>query len=466
MTNAEAKRLESEARSLNASGRNLEALALYRQIVSLAPNDPAAEHNLASALAAAGQWREGETHIRRAFAKGIDAPQSWLLLARCQQTLGFHDDAERAFLEALKRKPNLYDAHRELAQLRWMREADAAEALALMDAAIQRNPGDLRLQVLKAQALDNMGQADVAVELTRSLAAAHPHDPLVVTAAAQLAASAGDANEAVSLAERAALLAPGGYIQESTLVTACLAAGQAERASKLAAALRQRAPLDQHAIAMQATAWRLLGDARYRTLYDYQAFVVTDRLDTPAGWNSLASYLDDLATGLASEHRLRTHPFDQSIRHGSQIHDVPNIDHPAVRALPEALNGAIMRYLNRLGRGGDPLRSRNTGKYAVHGMWSIRMSAGGHHVDHIHPDGWISSACYVEMPKVRGEKEGWIKFGCPGVRTKPELDAEHFIEPQPGMLALFPSHMWHGTTRFSDKTPRMTVAFDIIPGPA
>ena len=97
-------------------------------------------------------------------------------------------------------------------------------------------------------------------------------------------------------------------------------------------------------------------------------------------------------------------------------------------------------------------------------MWSVKLRSGGYHVDHAHPQGWLSSACYLETVKPNG-KEGWIRFGQPGVKTHPALEAEHFIEPKPGMLVLFPSYMWHGTVPFTGDQTRLTFAFDLVPGP-
>jgi hypothetical protein len=50
------------------------------------------------------------------------------------------------------------------------------------------------------------------------------------------------------------------------------------------------------------------------------------------------------------------------------------------------------------------------------------------------------------------------------VATAPKLDPEHFVKPEPGMLVLFPSYMWHGTAPFGGKEPRLTIAFDVAPG--
>jgi Putative 2OG-Fe(II) oxygenase len=61
--------------------------------------------------------------------------------------------------------------------------------------------------------------------------------------------------------------------------------------------------------------------------------------------------------------------------------------------------------------------------------------------------------------------EGWIKFGEPGVPTLPALGPEHFEKPEPGLLVLFPSYMWHGTMPFPGEQTRLTLAFDLLPVP-
>ncbi len=96
----------------------------------------------------------------------------------------------------------------------------------------------------------------------------------------------------------------------------------------------------------------------------------------------------------------------------------------------------------------------------------MRLRPGGFHANHVHPRGWISSAFYVALPAAVEDAEsraGWLKFGEPGPPTSPTLGPEHFVKPEPGLLALFPSHMWHGAVPFGGDEPRLTIAFDVAP---
>jgi uncharacterized protein (TIGR02466 family) len=141
------------------------------------------------------------------------------------------------------------------------------------------------------------------------------------------------------------------------------------------------------------------------------------------------------------------------------------MDDPAIKAFREAIEPALDAHIQHLGTGTDALRSRNTGRWKIDGIWSVWLKPDGFHHNHVHPTGWLSSACYIELPDSvsAGGQEGWIKFGEPGVVTQPQLAHEHAVQPEPGMLVLFPSYMWHGTVPFSGDQPRLSIAFDIVP---
>jgi Putative 2OG-Fe(II) oxygenase len=321
------------------------------------------------------------------------------------------------------------------------------------------------LNIVKAQALEFSGKADEAFALMSKLADADPAQPGLSLQAAQLATTLGRGHLALTYAVRAQAVAPQDAGVMVTLVEALLSAGEAERAASLVGEIRQRWPANQHAIALQATAWRIVGDARYRQLYDYDTLVGASMLEAPKGWASLETYIADIAGALNALHGFREHPFNQSLRHGSQAVDILRQDHPALRALPQALDRSIRKRLAELGPGDDPVRARNRGTYRFHGMWSVRLRPGGYHVDHVHPQGWLSSACYIETVTPK-DREGWLRLGRPGINISPALPAEYHVEPKPGLLVLFPSYMWHGTVPFTGDQTRLTFAFDLIPGSA
>jgi len=463
---AEHNILVQHAAAQKALGQPQHALATYSRAAALYPDSPVAHHNLAAIQGDLGQFAAAAQSSARALAKGGQAPQTWLVHARALLGQGRLDEADRAFREAIARMPAYLEAHRELAQLIWMRTEDARAAIALLDTHILDHPQLPELFALRATVLHHAGDVPNAYATLQQAIRRHPDQPSLYLAAAQLAALLpGGALPAVQHAERGLALLPDDDTALSALFAACVAAGEAGRAADIAAQLVARRPTDQRALAYQATAWRLLGDPRYVALYDYAEVVRAWRMDVPDGWPDLVSYLADLARALAGVHLFRTHPLDQSLRHGSQASHLLGSSDPAIRAFFQAVDGPIRRHLAALGAGSDPLRARNTGGYRFGGAWSVQLRPGGFHTDHIHPEGWLSSACYIALPDVQESgREAWIKFGQPGIPTVPVLEAEHFIRPEPGMLVLFPSYMWHGTVPFTSGGARLSVAFDLVPG--
>ena len=218
------------------------------------------------------------------------------------------------------------------------------------------------------------------------------------------------------------------------------------------------------------TALRLLNDSRYETLCDYGDMVLSQSLATPPGWSDLPSFLEELTARLSALHNPHGHRLIyQSLRQGTETtQDLARSEDPVIRGLFHAFAAPIARYREHIGQGPDALRRRNRGASRFNGSWSVRLHRGGYHTSHVHPRGWISSACYIQLPDSMqpSSNEGVLSFGAPGMVTSPSLDAEWSVRPEEGKLVLFPSYFWHGTLPFQSDQPRLTVAFDVVPAGA
>jgi predicted Zn-dependent protease len=450
--------------ALQSVGRFNEALTWLKRAANTSPTSAVAEHNLAGTLGDCEQFGESEAAARRALAKGLDAPETWLVLARALNAQGRQEEAEEAYRETVRRNPFYADAYGDWAQIVWTQTGDADAALAVLDEVIEARPGDPGLLMQKARLQEYLGDPMAAAE-TVAVALRASDDPLLHVAAARLAVS-NQSDRALDHAQRAFALRPENYSVVSTLCQVKLAMGLPDEAAPLAELLCERQGWDQYALALLATAWRLQGDQRYAELCDYDRLIGTTRLDTPRRWPSLEAYLDDLRVALEPLHPFLGHPIGQSVRHGSQTRqDLTRVDSEVIRAFFEAVDGPIRRYIEHLGAGKDPLRGRTTNGYRFNGVWSVKLRPNaGFHTDHVHHKGWLSSACYISLPgAVDKAREGWIKFGEPGIPTQPTLQPERFIKPEVGQLILFPSYLWHGTTLFSGHEPRLSIAFDVLP---
>ncbi|MGW8704233.1 putative 2OG-Fe(II) oxygenase [Brevundimonas sp. NPDC055814] len=448
------------AQALQALGRPKEALPDARQAAAMAPKSVSAHHNLAALLGDLGMADEAETAARQAFVAGGDAPETWLVLARALQGQNRLDEAEQAYRGAISRRRDYPDAVRDLAYLAWMRTGDVEVAAAPLLDALTRQGQSEPLRMALAQLLQ---YADRHAEAYRVLASI-PLSPRGHFAAAQIALSD---DPALALRHIGAARAQGvdAAPLRSVSAEALLALGRPQDAMQDIGRLRQEGPENQYAIALEAVALRLMGDDAYRRLYDYDRLVCPQWIDCPEGWSDLDSYLRDLAGALRRNHALKTHPIGQSLRGGSQT-SAPLIlnQDPVIRAFFQAIDRPIRRYIDGL-EGDGPAAARRSGGYDIAGCWSVRLRPEGYHADHVHPQGWISSACYIEVPDIAraDDRQGWLRFGQPPFVASSGLTAEHFVQPEPGKVVLFPSYMWHGTVPFGGEQERLTVAFDIVP---
>jgi predicted Zn-dependent protease len=450
-----------------ALGRQDEAVANYRRLVAQAPHDAVATHALAVALNAAQQPEEAERVARQVLLRAGPTAAFYYTHARSLLGLERFDEAERALHECVRLDPRRAEAHDRLAELIWMRTGDIHEATRSLDHALAGLPHDDALRATKAALLQGAGDARGAFAcLSEPVARPGSHPSLLIRAG--LAALEFDPATALRLAERALRALPDNHTARKLLCAAYLGVGEGARALAESAPLLAAAPDDQYLIAMQSTALRLANDPRYQLLVDYDRMVLSTLIETPAGWPDLGSFLAELTARLTVLHNPHGHRLlYQSLRRGTETtQDLARSNDPLVQALFRAFAAPIARYREFIGRGEDPLRRRNDGPARFNGGWSVRLRRDGYHTSHVHPRGWISSACYVQLPDSMSAghtAEGILSFGAPGMLTTPTLPAELSVRPEAGLLVLFPSYFWHGTLPFHSDQPRLTVAFDAVP---
>ena len=449
------------------TGKHSAAADAFVRAASLDPEGGRAWLNAATVLNQEGRASEAADAARRAIGLGFSPPEAHYLLGLGLQGSGDFDGAEAALEAAIAVRPAFAAAHRELAQLRWMRSGSREEATRALKTAIADHSGNSDLRGVLTRVLNVMGdEAGARAEASRLLEAMPLGAPRRLFEAHE-ANLRGDYEAAAQAARDAAAMGADAGQSLEALASAQLAMGDSAGLLATAEEWLGTNEFNQLAIAYRATALRMSGDPRGDAFRDYETLVRSFDIDVPDGWKSLDGYLSDLAAALAPRHPFEAHPIGQSVRGGSQTMErlVQSSD-PAIRAFFQAIDGPIRRYMADIGTGDDPLRARNRGRYAIKGCWSVWLKPGGFHVDHVHPQGWISSACYISTPEASEDterKEGWIRFGQPPVQPPDGLLAEYFVQPRPGRLVLFPAWMWHGTMPFTSDERRLTVAFDVLP---
>ncbi len=329
-----------------------------------------------------------------------------------------------------------------------------------------RAPRTRALMLAKAQALSQEKRGREAHDIYAELVTRDPGDCESRAGLATSLLQMGQAQGAVTAFEDALAL-PGATVgMYGGAAEACLMAGDAEKAEHLCQAGLRSAPFDQICLAMLGTAWRLKGDGRDEELNGYESLIQAFDLDPPDGFSRMEDFNVELAALLESMHPGTREYLEQSLRGGTQTEGfLFGSGQALIRKLKARIDGAVATYIANLAvHDGHPFIARRRNSFDYSGAWSSRMQDSGFHINHIHPQGWISSCYYVAVPDVTRDREarqGWIKFGEPAPEVG--LKERRAIQPVLGRLLLFPSYMWHGTIPFQDSAVRTTVAFDAVP---
>ena len=290
---------------------------------------------------------------------------------------------------------------------------------------------------------------------------------LLIGRQADALSETGRDGEAMRLLESALARRPREPRLTVALATAALRGGDPEKSAALAQQGLAAQPGDHLALALLSSAWRLMGDERDEALSGYDGLIQIIDLDAPEGFDDMAAFNQELAAMLGRQHPPTREFLSQSLRGGTQTGNLFEGGHDLVRRLKQRLNEGVGRYIDaawQARRAPSTGLSRRRGGFSYAGSWSSRLRDCGFHVNHIHPEGWISCCYYVGVPDAVADenaKQGWIKFGEPAFDVG--LSFRRAIEPRPGRLVLFPSYMWHGTIPFHADAVRTTIAFDVVP---
>lgn len=460
--------IAAHCEALKAVGRKAEAVAFSKRAVDLFPQSGVAWHNYAATLDDVGRHLESVDAIREAFRQGTNGAATRLVLCHAHMHLGNHAEAEVGYRALLRDNPGDTIAAQELARLIWVTTGDERRAAAPLQALREAVGPEAGAVLLEGRILRAAGRAEEVAHLLAWALERRPDDVVLLSAAANAALVDGRLETAAGFATRAIALSASHAPALTELAAIRLAQGRAAEAFDLAERAVMANAHDLSTWAWLATAARAVGDPVAAELNDYSNLVRTYRIEPPTGWPSLEAYLQQLNEALDRQHVLRFEPPDQSVRGGIQTSaDLSRSQSPELQGLFAALDAPIRDYLSSVGVGSGPLRRRNTYSYRIDSAWSVCLRPGGFHENHFHSNGWVSSALYVATPDASrsgSDRQGWLKLGEPPFQTRPPLPPEHFVQPEPGLLVLFPSYMWHGTVPFTSEETRLSVAFDILPG--
>ncbi len=431
-----------------------QALDSFKEAAQLAPADAIIAHGLARTAMEAGL--DARQLYEHALSLAPNDSQIFVGLAAARAAMGEGDRAIAELLAMLERAPAWLHGHEQLAQL-MATQGRASEATLSLDRALTRFPGaqplwDMLLNVqLRRRAYETLKEI---VERAKA-AGVSPREFAFY--------------EAIHAAEFDQETYPPPLFGDFPApIEKALARWRIRHLMRVGAVEAALPLIDRELQGDQSaevwpyasTAWRFTRDPRSQWLEGDSALVgVIDLSKTLPPLGTLADTLRAL-------HVAKGEYLDQSVRGGTQT-DGPLLSRidPVVRQLRSAIAGAVKSYVAQLPPADlkhPLLRERRDRRVRFSGSWSVRLRSGGHHSNHVHPQGWISSALYIALPdEVPGEGHaGWLALGEPPPELASGLPPAAYVEPKPGQLVLFPSWVWHGTIPFP-AGERLTVAFDV-----
>jgi len=461
-----ARLLAVRAMALKNDGRLAESLVAFDQAVAADPTRALTRHNQAVALRASYRLDEAcaaFAESERLGMSGASFHSNWAAAALEGQRI---DEAIEQYRKALAQDPAEPEARTGLTRL--LVEYRGGEGAFAHYANSAESTRTQQAWVDYANALLAHRRNDEAREVAVRGLATCPDDRML-SAIAAYAEGLESPAPGPQLERIERIYGTGDGAPLPWLALLALRDGQPKRAAAYCERLTAIDFADQGAWSLLSIAWRLLDDPREHWLCDYERLVIVTDVPPQDGGGSAANYAAEVAAMLDPLHHTNAAPGDQSLRGGTQtsgaLFERPD---PAIRRFRQAVVDAAARAIAALPADPThPFLSRRSKTVVPVGSWSVRLQGGGgHHVNHFHSEGWMSSAYYARLPVVPpadwAAHEGWIQFGVPPELFNVTLEPRRMVEPAAGRLVLFPSYMFHGTLPFGSGD-RLTAAFDFQP---
>ena len=421
----------SLALNLRMDGQSARALELYNQLEQEGMLNFQLFHNKANAMSDLGQLQNAIEYYRKAITENPAYVESHKNLSDLLWETNNKEDFLMSYLDAFKLVPDNLELRFSYASI-LLRLGEYARAKEFLEPLSQIAQEHFEYFDLLGRGYKKLGNIKVALEMQRR-ACQFENVPVSVL---------------INFAET--LIEVESYIEAQEVLNNVL----------------QQQPDNKHGWALLGIVWKMLGDPRSEVLNDYDQLVREYFIDVPKGYDSVEDFCGQLNAYLTSLHNTKTQPLEQTLSGGTQTRgNLFDDSNPLIRSLIGEIEKCIRSYIEDTESFNGHLPVFNAAEdFHFSGSWSVRLEKNGFHGQHIHPMGWLSSAFYVELPKVIDDdlaKGGWLKIGAANLDVINEPVTERHIKPVVGKLVLFQSYMWHGTIPFDSEEARMTVAFDV-----
>jgi tetratricopeptide (TPR) repeat protein len=238
-------------------------------------------------------------------------------------------------------------------------------------------------------------------------------------------------------------------------------------------------PRNMRALAFKAFVLNERGEGMAaRQLLDFDHLIQCDLLQDAPGYAAIEELNADLVEFALSHSTLDFEPAQKSTKQGSQTASLQGETAKPIATLRQLIEHNINEYFEtHSGHAPHPYLDSMPAEFSLD-IWATVLNPKGHQKPHFHPGGWLSGVYYPALPSAMHNNDnataGHIEFGRPqdqyDFKAKPLI---HTIQPEVGLMVLFPSYFYHrtipvvyspdrGDTDDTDDTDvRISIAFDV-----
>lgn len=456
----------TQAVTHHKAGRLAKALKGYRRVLKRDSNHLDALILGGQAAFQTGHRQDALRWLKRAADKYPDDPRGAYNLGVLHQTLGDSQKALDAFKNAARAGPSFAPAQYNLA-ITLYELGKMNEAIKYFDRAIAADPNHADAFASKAFILRDQGRVDEAVESYRKAVRIAPDNAKAWVGLGTSLQESGQLDDALS-AYRSAIAADRDYPDAtSNLCDILVQLEKPKQAISACDAYLVRYPAYAGVLAAKSIALNEAGARdELKALVDLDRFVRPMQQQAPSGFKDIAAFNQALGDHAIHHPTLKPSPSSHTTRMGKQTGAINTGAKGPVAALESLIDRAIDEYMDSVSKiAAHPIVVYRPKQYNL-SVWATVLEGEGYQAPHIHPSGWLSGVYYVAVPKIAGDggNDGWIEFGQPGPEyhfsAEPDL---RLVKPEPGMMVMFPSYMFHRTIPFQSDETRISIAFDVVP---
>ncbi len=457
----------AEAVALHKQGQFEQAFKAYRRFLNRNPAHPDALMLGGQAAFLSGHEKEALRWLKSAAKNHPDNPDAPYNLGVLYQSLGDTHKALDAFRAAVKAGPNFAPAHYNLAMA--LHELGRGEeALEHFDQTIAVDPRHAEAHASKAYVLRMMGRVPEAIESYKKALGLSERNAKAWVGLGSCLQEVDKLEDAFTAHRNGMAIDPDYPDAASNLADVLVQMQRPKDAIRACDAYLSRHPGDAGVLAAKSIALNEAGEKdAYDTLVNLEKFVRPIRHEPPDGYDTIDAFNAALNEHVMSHQTLVTAPSSHTTMNGKQTGSLNAGTKGPIEALEMLIEKGIGQYVDGVADAdAHPIVAYRPEKYEL-SIWGTVLEGEGFQAPHIHPSGWLSGVYYPQVPKVvedEDNKYGWIEFGQPGPEYHFSKETElRLIKPEPGMMVMFPSYMFHRTIPFQSDETRISIAFDVVP---